>query len=170
LRVKIHKFKTIDKNRKGSQIQGWHLDLARMSLNWFLKSKSQLMTWLNKSKIKNWFGNRHIWILAPFFFNETTCFIQNDVVSFIVHKKKRAQNDAVLTALYIFFFPWMRCRKGKKVFFSLLTTCLSLSHLLKKHRHNPHPWPTTRQKKKRTSPAGDCLVATQLPYPFGAIR
>ena len=33
---------------KGGQLQGCHLNLTGMQLNWFLKLKSQLKTWLNK--------------------------------------------------------------------------------------------------------------------------
>jgi hypothetical protein len=65
---------------------------------------------------------------------------------------KKLKNDAILIALYIFFFPWMRCREGKKVFSPpLQRLSLSLSlfiSLAQKHRHNPHPlWATIRMKK-----------------------
>jgi hypothetical protein len=45
----------------------------------------------------------------------------------------KLKNDAILIALYIFFFPWMRCREGKKVFSPpLQRLSLSLS-LAQKH-------------------------------------
>jgi len=44
----MHKFKTKNQSEKDSQLQGWHLNLTGMQLNWFLKLKSQLRTWLNK--------------------------------------------------------------------------------------------------------------------------
>jgi len=37
----MHKFKTKAQTEEGGQLQGWHLNLAGMQLNWFLKSKSQ---------------------------------------------------------------------------------------------------------------------------------
>jgi hypothetical protein len=148
LRVKIHKFKTKDKNRKGSQIQGWHLDLAGMPLNWFLKSKSQLMTWLNKSKIKDWFGNRHVWILAPFFLMKRHVLYKTTLFHSLFIKKKKLKTMSFWRHCTLSSSPGCAAGRGKRFFFSPYNVSLSLSHLLKKHRHNPHPWPTTRQKKK----------------------
>jgi len=57
----MHKFKTNDQKGKDYQLQGWHLDLVGMQLNWFLKSKSQMRTDLEIDTFS------HIFIL-----NETT--------------------------------------------------------------------------------------------------
>jgi hypothetical protein len=59
----------------------------------------------------------------------------------------KLKNDAILIALYIFFFPWMRCREGKKVFsppLQRLSLSLSLSHLLKNTdtTHTPYGLPS----------------------------
>jgi hypothetical protein len=70
--IKMHKFKTKNQRKKDGQLQGWHLNLARMQLNWFLKSKSQLRTGLNKSKIKDRFENWHF--LTPFSFQWNDMF------------------------------------------------------------------------------------------------
>jgi hypothetical protein len=42
----MHIFKTKDQKGKSDQLQGWHLDLVGMLLNWFLKLKSQMRTYL----------------------------------------------------------------------------------------------------------------------------
>jgi hypothetical protein len=47
--------------------------------------------------------------LPPFHLNETTRFVQNNAVSYTVHKKREGgRNGAVLKALWVFFFPWTR--------------------------------------------------------------
>jgi hypothetical protein len=170
LRVKIHKFKTIDKNRKGSQIQGWHLDLAGMPLNWFLKSKSQLMTWLNKAKIKDWFGNRHVWILAPFFLMKRHVLYKTTSFHSLFIKKKELKTMPFWRHCTSSSSPGCAAGRGKRFFFSPYNVSLSLSPTCSKNTDTTHTHGLPLDKKKRTSPAGGCLVATQLPYPFGAIR
>jgi hypothetical protein len=37
LRIKMHKFRTKDQSEQDGQLQGWHLHLTRMQLNWFFR-------------------------------------------------------------------------------------------------------------------------------------
>jgi hypothetical protein len=54
----------------------------------------------------------------------------------------KLKNDAILIALYIFFFPWMRCREGKKVFSPpLQRLSLSLSPYLTCSKTPTQPTP-----------------------------
>ena len=114
LRVKLHKSETKDQVGKGGQLQGQRLNLAGMQLNWFLKSKLQLRTWLIKSKIKDWFGLWHIW--CRFHLNETARFSQNGAVSSTVHKKKRkARNSAILNDTVDFLLLDVQRNKGREL-------------------------------------------------------
>jgi len=44
-----------------------------MQLNWYLKSKLQLRTWLNKLQIEDWFGLWHVFAALFFKWNDAFC-------------------------------------------------------------------------------------------------
>jgi hypothetical protein len=51
------------------------------------------------------------------------CFVQNGAISCTVHEKKReGRNGVVLTALWVFFFPWTREAREEKDFSSSVTS------------------------------------------------
>jgi hypothetical protein len=88
----------------------------------------------------------------PFLLNDTTCFVQNDIVSLTVHFKKK-QNCVVLTALCILFFPWTRYRQGKKVFSPLQHLSLSLAPPCSRNpKTNKTNTLTYHQTKKQNGP------------------
>jgi hypothetical protein len=165
----MHIFKTKDQSEKGGQLQGWHLNLTRMQLNRFLKSKLQLWTWLNKLKTENWFGNRHF--LAPFLFKWNGTFCTNPVVSFTVHIKKSPKQCRFGTALCIFFFRW-RVKIGKEGFSSFPLQHLSLSPPLICPKtltpptlpHDQPPW-WKRQRGLASNSEVTAQRPPQPPYP-----
>jgi hypothetical protein len=83
-----------------------------------------------------------------------TLFVQNDVVSFTVNKKKDDKNKkrCHFHCTIHLLLPLDALQVGEKGFLPLLCSVsisLSLSiSLAQKQRHNPHPlWPTIKMKK-----------------------
>jgi len=144
----MHIFKTKDQSEKGGQLQGWDLNLTRMQLNRFLKSKLQLWTWLNKLKTENWFGNRHF--LAPFLFKWNGMFCTNPVVSFTVHIKKRPKTVSFWNNIVYLLLPLTRKDRERRFFFFSFAASFSLSpSYLSKNPDTTHTpsWPTTMMKE-----------------------
>ena len=78
-------------------------------------------------------------------------------------KKKKARNGAVLTALWVFFFPWMR-EAGEEEDFSSHAFLLSLCPLNFKKTLTQHPHLlTTWWRKEGDVPLGQFGAATQWP-------
>jgi hypothetical protein len=63
-------------------------------------------------------------------------------------KKKRIANGVVLMALFAIFFPWTRCRQGKKVF-SPYSASLPLSPRNPKNPTQPIPIAYHEMKNQR---------------------
>jgi len=107
-----------------------------MQLNWFLKSKLQLRTWLEKLQIEDWFGLWHRFS-AFFLLNETArfvTFVQNGTVHAKRKEKEKTQTVLFWTALWVFFFPWTR-EAGEGEDFS--SSVFHLHFSLKKTSTNP---------------------------------
>jgi hypothetical protein len=99
-----------------------------------------------------------IWRLTHFgvFFllNETTCFVQNNVVSCIVHiikkRERETRNGAVLNSIML-LLPLDGYKQGKKKFFSPATPlCLYLPTCLNPDITHTPSWPTTIIKREES--------------------
>jgi len=171
----MHKFKIMDQSEKDDQLQGWYLNLVGMQLNWFLKSKFKLRTWLNKLKIES-FGNKAFFCAILFKWNSAFC----TKWLYFVHcyKKKKKRDRLNKTVLF-----WWHCLSssssgrvaGREMRFSSPSLQhLSLSpSLAQKPQHNPHSshgLPSRQKKTEGTSIVGILGAAAQLPpkppYPF----
>jgi len=107
LRVQLHKFETKDQCEKGGQLRDRQLNLARMQLNWYLKSKLLLRTSLNKSQIEDWVGCWHVF--------GTISFKWNGDVSSTVSKKKYPKG-VVLNDIVGLLLPLDTRSRGRRRF------------------------------------------------------
>ena len=139
------------------------MNLAGMQLNWFLKSKSQLRTGLNKSKIMDWFGNWHFLASFSFKWNHMFCTKWHCFThcSFFL-KAKLCRFNSVVHLI----FPLDALQAREEGFFSLATPLsLSLS-LSPPSSENPKTNKTNtltyHQTKKQNGPT--LRAAARPPY------
>jgi hypothetical protein len=145
-----------------------------MQLNWFLKSKFKLRTWLNKLKIES-FGNKAFFFCA-ILFKWNSAFCTKWLCFVHCYKKKKKRDRLNKTVLF-----WWHCLSSsssgrvagrERRFSSPSLPHLSLPHLPK----NPNTTHTLlmayhRDKKNRGDkhcghPWGGCTVAAQATLPL----
>jgi len=140
-----------------------------MQLNWYLKSKLQLRTWLNKSQIEDWFGLWHVFAALFFKWNDAFCPKRHRFIHCSL--KKRTKNGAVLNDTVHLLLPLDVQKTGEGAFVPFFIDFFPPPSLSQKDADQPGPKLSTCWRKgRRCVPQVVFGATTQWPpLPFSPL-
>ena len=166
MRVKLHKSETNDQCKKGDQLQSWQL-------NWFLQSKLQLRTRLNKSELEA--DLDFDMFLPPFSFKWNDAFCPKWCHFIHCSLTKKTWNGVILngtmslllSSLLLSLDAWSRGRR--RFFFPLFSIVFSLKKMLAKDPYLPKAFHVSKKREEMCPSGSGGAVAQWLPRPLSPL-